>query len=189
MGTMGILERDLSGEPVSPRDPDYQIIRDIIKEAGRLVFEINSRYHDEEGIRHLFSRLTGTQVDASFILRPPFFTNFGRNIRVGKNVFINHGCTFMDRGGIILEDDVLVASKVNLVTINHLANPAERRTTVTAPITIRKNVWIGLGATIMPGVTVGENSIVAAAAMVTHDVPDNCVAVGIPAKVVKRIDC
>ncbi len=185
---MDILERDRSGQPVSSLEPEYAVIRDILREAGRIVFEINSSYHDDDEMRRLFSKLTGVEIDGSFIVRPPFYADFGRNIRVGRNVFINHGCTFMDRGGITLEDDVLIAPKVNLVTLNHLLNPAERRTTVCAPITIKRNAWIGLGATIMPGVTVGENAVVAASALVTRNVPANTVAAGIPAKSVRHID-
>lgn len=185
---MNILERDRSGEPVSPLDPEYSVIRDRLREAGRIVFELNSFYHDESEIRRLFSALTGVDVDESFVLRPPFYADFGRNIRVGKNVFVNHGCTFMDRGGITLEDDVLIAPKVSLITLNHLLAPSERRTTVCAPITVKRNAWLGLGATIMPGVTIGENAVVAASGLVTRDVPPNTVVAGIPARVVRRID-
>ena len=152
------------------------------------MFDRNSTYRDEAEIRQLFSALTGVEVDETFILRPPFYADFGRNIRVGRNVFINHGCTFMDRGGITLEDDVLIAPKVNLITLNHLMNPAERRSTVCAPITVKRNAWLGLGATVMPGVTIGENAVVAAAALVTRDVPPNTVVAGIPAKGVRQID-
>ncbi|MCC8166824.1 MAG: sugar O-acetyltransferase [Planctomycetes bacterium] len=185
---MNILERDRSGEPVSPLEPEYAIIRVILKETSRILFALNSSFHDDAEIRRLFSTLTGVEVDETFILRPPFYADFGRNIRVGKNVFINHNCTFMDRGGITLEDDVLIAPKVNLVTLNHLIHPSERRTTVCAPITIKRNAWIGLGATIMPGVTIGENAIVAASALVTRDVPPNTVVAGIPATVTRHID-
>ncbi len=185
---MNILERDRSGQPVSSLETEYSVISEIVKETGRVIFEINSAYHDDEEMRRLFAKLTGVEVDGSLIVRPPFYADFGRNIRMGRNVFINHGCTFMDRGGITLEDDVLIAPKVNLVTLNHLLDPAERRTTVCSPITIKRNAWIGLGATIMPGVTVGENAVVAASALVTRDVPANTVVVGIPAKTVRHID-
>lgn len=188
MDKKGILERDKSGEEVSPYDPEYPVIRDIIKDAGKIIFKMNSSWHDESEIRRLFSLLTGAAVDETFILRPPFYTDFGKNIRVGKNVFINHGCTFMDRGGIILEDDVLIAPKVNLTTTSHLAHPLKRRTTISSSITIKRNAWVGIGATILPGVTIGENSIVAASAVVASDVPANTVAAGVPAGFMKTID-
>ncbi len=183
-----ILEREQSGEAISPDDPEYPTISAILRETARWVFEMNSRFHDEAEVRSLFSRITGVDVDETFRLRPPFYTDFGRNIRVGKNVFINHGCIFMDRGGIVIEDDVLIAPKVSVVTTNHLINPVERRTTISSLITIKKNAWIGIGATIMPGVTIGENAIVGAASVVTRNVPANTIVAGAPARVVQRID-
>ena len=185
--TRGILERDRLGEPVSPHDPEYHKIRKIIAGAAKTVSEMNAAYHDENEVRRLFSQLTGEPADESFVLRPPFYTDFGRNIRVGKNVLVNHGCTFMDRGGITLEDDVVIAPNVNLITTSPLMNPAERRTTVSLPVVIKKNAWIGVGATVMPGVTIGENSVVAAAAVVTRDIPANMVAAGVPARAIKVI--
>jgi len=183
-----IFERDLSGEMIPLTDPDYYKIGTAINEAQKIIAELNNSYHDKTQARGLFSRLTGIEVDETFELLPPFYTDFGRNIRVGKNVFINHCCEFMDRGGITIGNDVLIAPKVNLITIGHPLNPADRRATYTAPITIGNGVWIGAGATIMPGVTVGENSVVAAGAVVTKEVPPNTVVAGVPAKVMK-IDC
>jgi acetyltransferase-like isoleucine patch superfamily enzyme len=127
-------------------------------------------------------------VDPSFWLLPPFYTDFGKNIRVGRNVFINHACEFMDRGGITIGDDVLIGPKVNLVTINHPLDPATRRSTYCAPIHIKKGAWLGASVSVMPGVTIGENAVVAANAVVTSDVPDGAVAGGIPARVIRRID-
>ena len=106
---------------------------------------------------------------------------------MGKRVFINHACSFLDMGGIILEDDVLIGPKVNLITENHPLDPLERRGMLCKPILIKRNAWIGAGATILPGVTVGENSVVAAGAVVSKDVPSNTVVGGIPAKTIKTI--
>jgi acetyltransferase-like isoleucine patch superfamily enzyme len=116
---------------------------------------------------------------------PPFYTDFGKNIRVGKNVFINHGCEFMDRGGVTLEDNALIGPKVNLITINYPVEPTRRRSTFCAPIVIENNAWIGVGASVMPGVTIGEGAIVAANAVVTKDVAANTIVGGIPAKVIR----
>lgn len=91
-----ILERDKSGETISLSDPEYYKIRDLINETQRITAELNTSYHDEEEVRNLFSQLTGKEVDETFRLLPPFYTDFGKNIQVGKNVFINHACTFMD---------------------------------------------------------------------------------------------
>jgi acetyltransferase-like isoleucine patch superfamily enzyme len=176
--TRDIFERDLSGEVIPLHDPEYCKIAAVIDGAQKIIAELNSAYHDEVEVRALFSRLTGVQVDETFTLLPPFYTDFGRNIRVGKRVFINHCCEFMDRGGITIYDDVLIAPKVNLITIGHPLQPAERRATRTAPIIIKNGVWIGANVTIMPGVTVGENAVVAAGAVVSKDVPDNTVGGG-----------
>ncbi len=188
MGTADIFERERSGEIISLDDPEYYKIADVITQAQQLIAELNSGYRTPQEVRDLFSRLTGAPVDASFWMLPPFYTDFGRNIRVGKSVFINHCCEFMDRGGITLEDNVLIGPKVNLVTINHPVKPSERRSTLCAPILIRKNAWIGAGASIMPGVTIGENSIVAANAVVTKNVAPNTIVGGIPAKVIRTFE-
>lgn len=188
MLTKDIFERERAGEVISLNDPEYHKIGNLISEAQKIIAEMNSGYHDEADVRRLFSRLTGVEVDDSFCVLPPFYTDFGKNIRVGRNVFINHCCEFMDRGGITLEDGVLIGPKVNLVTINHPLNPSQRRSTYCAPIVIRKNVWIGAAVSVMPGVTIGENSIVAANAVVTKDVPPNTIVGGVPARIIKKID-
>jgi len=181
----GILERERAGEIISLDDPEYAKIAELITEAQKIIAEINTGYRSPQEVRDLFARLTGAPVDPSFWMLPPFYTDFGKNIRVGKNVFINHGCEFMDRGGITLEDEVLIGPKVNLVTINHPVEPSRRRSTFCAPILIERNAWIGVGASVMPGVTIGENAIVAANAVVTSDVAANTIVGGIPAKVIK----
>ena len=187
MSAQSIFQRELAGEVISLQDPEYPKIAALITEAQRLIAEMNSGYRDPAEMRALFSRLTGTEVDESFWLLPPFHTDFGKNIRVGKNVFVNHSCEFMDRGGITLGDDVLIGPKVNLVTINHPLDPTTRRSTYCAPIVLEKGVWLSAAVTVMPGVTIGENSVVAANAVVTSDVPSNTVVGGIPARFIKHI--
>jgi acetyltransferase-like isoleucine patch superfamily enzyme len=187
MAHKDIFERERAGEIISLDDPEYGRIADLITEAQKIIAEINTGYHAPEDVRVLFERLTGAPVDPSFWMLPPFYTDFGKNIRVGKNVFINHGCEFMDRGGITLEDSVLIGPRVNLVTINHPVEPTQRRSTFCAPIVIQRNAWIGVGSSVMPGVTIGENAIVAANAVVTKDVPANTIVGGIPAEVIRRL--
>lgn len=183
-----IFERDRAGETIRLDDPAYPQLFKVIQKAIRTTAELNTLVTDDlQVIRDVFSRLIGRQVDDSFFLIPPFYTDFGENISIGKNVFVNHACTFMDRGGITLEDEVLIGPKVNLITTNHPIDPAERRATISKPIIIRKKAWIGAGATILAGVTIGENSIVAAGAVVTSHVPDNVIVGGVPAKVIKLI--
>ena len=182
-----IFERDFSGDVISMTDPDLYRIGALIDEAQKIIAELNNVHHNRTEIHALFSRLTGVDVDETFELLPPFYTDYGKNIRVGKHVFINHCCEFMDRGGITIGDDVLIAPKVNLITISHPLHPADRRATFTAPIVIKNGVWIGVAATVLPGVTVGENSIVAAGAVITKDVPPDTLVAGIPAKIIKKI--
>ena len=117
----------------------------------------------------------------------PIYINSGKQITIGNNVFINFDCTFLALGGITIEDDVQIGPKVSLITENHPQNPRERKGLIGKPIHIKKNAWIGANATILPGVTVGENSIVAAGAVVSKDVPDNTIVGGIPAKFIKNI--
>lgn len=184
---MDIFERDLAGEAISISDPEIHKINAVIDETQKILARLNNAYHTKEEIQALFSRLIGKQVDQSFEMLTPFYTDFSRNIVVGKNVFINQNCTFMDRGGIVLEDNVLIAPRVNLITTNHSMDAVHRRDVQSKPIHICKNVWIGAGATITPGVTVGENAVIAAGAVVTHDIPANVMAAGVPAKIIKEI--
>jgi acetyltransferase-like isoleucine patch superfamily enzyme len=121
------------------------------------------------------------------VIFAPFHTNFGRHIKLGKNVFINHACSFLDLGGIVIEDDVLIGPKVNLITENHPVEPSQRKMLDLRSILVKRNAWIGAGATILPGVTIGENSIVAAGAVVNKDVPANTIVGGIPAKILKTM--
>ena len=187
MTTPDIFQRELAGEVISLKDPEYPRIAALITEAQLVIAEMNTGYRDAAEVRALFGRLTGVEVDESFWLLPPFYTDFGKNIRVGKNVFVNHACEFMDRGGITIGDDVLIGPKVNLVTINHPLDPATRRSTHCAPIIIENGVWLGAAVTVMPGVTIGENAVVAANAVVTSDVPNNAVVGGIPARFIRHI--
>ena len=188
MITRDIFQRELAGEVIALSDPEYPKIAALITDAQRIIAEMNTGYRDPGEVRALFNRLTGTEVHDSFWLLPPFYTDFGRNIRVGRNVFINHACEFMDRGGITLADEVLIGPKVNLITISHPLAPSTRRSTYCAPIVIKKGAWLGAAVSVMSGVTIGENAVVAAHAVVSRDVPDNVVVAGVPARVVKHID-
>ena len=188
MSASCIFERERNGEVIDLTDPEYPRIAELIVEAQEVIAEMNSSgYRDAAAMRALFSRLTGVPVDESLWLMQPFYTDFGKNIRVGRNVFINHACEFMDRGGITIGDEVLIGPKVNLVTINHPLDPARRRSTYCAPIEIKKGAWLGASVSVMPGVTIGEYAVVAAHAVVTRDVPAHTVVGGIPARVIR--DC
>ena len=188
MNLQEYLARINRGESVRGRSEMHAFMTEMTHEAMKITAELNGSYHTAEEIRQLFSELIGKPVDASFGMFPPFYTDCGKNITVGKNVFINTGCRFQDQGGIRIGDHVLIGHNVVLATLNHDFAPYNRATMHPAPIHIEDRVWIGANATVVPGVTIGENSIVAAGAVVTKDVPPNTIVGGVPAKVLKRID-
>lgn len=176
-----------SGKPVQGGGEVHLFMHRVSQEALRLTAEINGSYHEPEKLRALFSQLIGQPVDESFGLFPPFYTDCGKNIHIGKNVFINTGCKFQDQGGIFIEDGALIGHNVVLATLNHAKSPKDRGTMIPAPIHIGKSVWIGANVTILPGVTVGDGAIVAAGAVVTRDVPENTIVGGVPAKVMRHL--
>ena len=159
---------------------------EVVFRAQRLSPALNASTAIDE-MRERLSEIVGSEIDKSTTVFVPFHTNFGKHIKIGRNVFINHACSFLDLGGITIEDDVLIGPRVNLTTENHPVDPTKRKHLELKSILIKRNAWIGAGATILPGVTVGENSVVAAGAVVTKDVPDNTIVGGIPAKFIKSI--
>ncbi len=172
------------GLPVKKDSEMQQYMTQMAFEAMQITCELNQSYHTPEEIRHLFFQLTGQEEEETFSMFPPFTTDFGKNIHVGKHVFINSGCRFQDQGGITLGDGTLVGHNVVLATLNHGFEPEDRPTLYPKPITIGKKVWIGANATILPGVTIGDNAIIAAGAVVTKDIPENAIAGGVPAKII-----
>lgn len=159
----------------------------VSQEAIRVATELNGSYHDQAGVRALLSELTGKQIDDSVNLFPPFYSDFGKNIRFGRDVFINMGCKFQDQGGITIGDGALIGHNVLIATLNHDMDPAKRADMHPAAVTIGKKVWVGANCTILPGVTIGDGAVIAAASVVTKDVPPNYLAVGSPAKVVREV--
>lgn len=182
-----IFERMRAGELILENDPDYPILNEAFARGMSLVNELNSGHHTPEEIREILSRLTGKPIDPTVRVFLPFHTVFGQFIELGKNVFINTSCVFLDRGGITIEDDVFIGPNVSVITENHPEQPALRHNVYTRPIRIKRNAWIGAGAIILPGVTVGENAIVGAGSIVTHDVEDNAIVVGNPARFIRYI--
>ena len=153
----------------------------------RLLMELNTKYHTDEEIVELFSEITASEVDPSFRMFPPFYTDFGKNIHLGKNVFINSACQFQDQGGIFIGDNCLIGPGTMIATLNHYPDPEHRQGMTHAPVVIGKNVWTGAHVTILPGVTIGDNAIVAAGAVVAKDVPADTIVGGVPAKAIKSI--
>jgi acetyltransferase-like isoleucine patch superfamily enzyme len=160
-----------------------------VRVATRLSSKLSEHcMDDEEEIRKSFEELTGKPVGESFTLIPPFYTDYGLNITVGRAVFIGYQCAFTGHAAIDIADQVMIAHRVNLVTAGHPVELDKRRRYITAePITIETNVWIGAAATILPGVTIGAGSVVAAGAVVTHDVPPATLVAGVPATVIRHL--
>lgn len=181
-----VVERMRRGERFQHDDPDYPALWQEFEQTRSLVAELNGRYHTPEEICSLLSEIWG-QERVEVRMFPPFYTAFGKLTKVGKGVFINFGCTFLDQGGITIEDDVFIAPDVKILTEGHPEEPTLRHTLVTAPIHIGRNVWIGAGAMILPGVTIGENAIIAAGAVVNRDVPANMIVGGVPARELREI--
>ena len=184
--THTIFERLLAGDAIPMNDPEYNKIGEAVNRTRALSVKLNTAVEPAD-IRKYLSEITGKKVDGSTMVFTPFHTNYGGHITLGKQVFINHACSFLDLGGITIEDDVMIGPRVNITSENHPVSVTERKTMLPAAVLIKKNAWIGAGATILPGVTVGENSVVAAGAVVNKDVPANTVVGGIPARIIKEI--
>lgn len=185
--TMDIIERMRAGELILESDPDYPLLYAEFEKTMKLVAQLNSTYHTPKEIRSLLGQIWGCKLDDTVRMFPPFHTAFGKFTKVGKGVFINFGCTFLDRGGITIEDDVFIGPGVQLITENHPEQPELRHNVYAKPIVLGKGAWIGAGAIVLPGISVGKNSIVAAGSIVTKDVPDDTIVAGNPARVLRKI--
>ena len=188
MDLEAFLEHLNSGKMVQGGSDAHLFMHGVSQEALRITAEMNGRYHEPEELRALFSQLIGRPVDESFGLFPPFYTDCGKNIHIGKRVFINMGCKFQDQGEIFVGDGTLIGHNVVLATLNHAKTPKDRSSMLPAAIHIGKNVWIGANATILPGVTIGDGAIVAAGAVVTRNVPENTIVGGIPANIIGTVN-
>lgn len=167
--------------------PEHQMMHTLSRRALRLTAELNNSYHTPVELRTLMSELTGKAVDESFGLFPPFFTDCGMNITIGRRTFINMGCSFQDWGGIEIGDDCLIGHNCTICTVNHSKDPDHRGDMTCHRVRIGNKVWIGANVTILPGVTVGDGAIVAAGAVVTKDVKPFTIAGGVPAKTIKEL--
>lgn len=183
------LEHINNGLPVMAGSDAYLYMHESSQEALKITMELNNVYHAPNQVHSLMERLMGKTVDKSFVLFPPFYTDFGKNIRIGKKVFINAGCKFQDQGGITIGDGTLIGHNVVLATLNHDIDLDKRANIHLRAIVIGKKVWIGANATVLPGVTIGDGAIIAAGAVVTKNVDEYTIVGGVPAKLIKRIDC
>jgi acetyltransferase-like isoleucine patch superfamily enzyme len=174
---------------IGVRSPEFREFFERVKVATRLSAKLSAYCMDETAaIRKAFEELIGKPVGDAFTLIPPFYADYGLNITVGQAVFIGYECMFTGQGAISIADQVMIANKVNLVTAGHPVEPDKRRAYITAePITIDTNVWIGAAATVLPGVSIGPDAVVAAGAVVTHDVPPATLVAGVPATVIRSL--
>lgn len=167
--------------------PLHQFMHGAAQEALAIVADLNAGYRSPEEVRALLRRLTGTTVDETVTLFPPFHCEFGKNLTLGQRVFINMGCTFQDAGGIVIGDDSLIGQGCVLTTLNHGEAPERRADMLPAPVVIGRRVWLGAGVTVVPGVTIGEGAIVGAGSVVTKDVPAKVIVAGVPARVIRDV--
>ncbi|MGL4572855.1 MAG: DapH/DapD/GlmU-related protein [Clostridium sp.] len=174
-------------EYIPYEDAIFTEINLVLDRTLKLITELNGVYRNSEEVRYILEKITCNKIHESVQILTPFNTDFGANIKLGKDIFINKLCMFVDLGGIELEDKVLIGPEVKILSVNHPINPENRRGVILKGVKVRRNAWIGAGATICPGVTIGENSVIGAGAVVTKDVPDNCVYAGVPAKFIKSI--
>ena len=182
-----LLDYFSTSETIGENKETVDLMRHYSSEAQKITMKINTAYHEQEELVQLFSELTGKSVDPSFRLFPPFYTDFGKNITLGKNVFINAGCKFQDQGGIFIDDGALIGHNVVLATLDHDLAPEKRQELHPGAIHIGKNVWIGANATVCSGVTIGDNAVIAAGAVVVKNVEANTVVGGVPARMIKHI--
>ncbi len=185
MDLQQFLDHVNRGALIEGGSEEHGFMHGAAQDALRIVAEINSGYRTPDEVRALLERLTGKEVDRSVTVFPPFYSEFGKNLTLGRDVFINIGCRFQDTGGITIGDGTLIGHGSTLTTLNHGVDPARRADMTPAPIVIGRKVWFGAGVTVVPGVTIGDGAIVGAGAVVTRDVPANAIVAGVPAKLIR----
>lgn len=160
-----------------------------VQRTMHLVAEMNSGYRTEDEVRVCLSDITRRTVPDNMRVFTPIHINYGPGVSFGSDCFLNFGCTLLALGGITIEDDVFIGPHCVLATEYHPEEPSQRHTLLTKPIVIKQNAWLGANVTVLAGVTIGRNAIVAAGSVVTKDVPDNSVVAGTPARVIREIHC
>lgn len=174
-----------SGATITAGSPEHDFMHRRAQEALQIVAELNGGYRSPDEVRALLGELTGRPVDPSVTVFPPFGSEFGLGLTLGKDVFINMGCRFQDTGGITIGDGSLIGHGSTLTTLNHGVDPERRGDMEPAPIVIGRKVWLGASVTVVPGVTIGDGAIVGAGAVVTKDVPANTIVAGVPARIIR----
>jgi acetyltransferase-like isoleucine patch superfamily enzyme len=165
--------------------PEFQAMAERVLRVTELTSRLNVLpFDDEAGKAALFEQILGRPLPAKVTIYPPFYTDHGLHLDLAERVFINQNCTFLDYAGIRLAERVMIGPKVTFITGGHPVDPAERKLYLTgAPIDVAENVWIGAGATILPGVSIGRDAVIAAGAIVADDVPAAALVAGTKAAV------
>ncbi|QEW04297.1 sugar O-acetyltransferase [Microbacterium lushaniae] len=176
-----------AGETITGGSPAHATMIETSQEALRIAGELNTGYHEPAEVRELLAQLIARPVDESVTLFHPFTADFGKNISLGKRIFINSGCRFQDQGGIAIGDDCLIGHNAVIATLQHDIHPARRGDLIPSPVVIGRNVWLGANVTVLPGVTIGDDAVIGAGSVVTKDIPAASIAVGSPARVVRMI--
>lgn len=181
------LEKLDAGLPYSGKDPEVRARK--IRAAG-LCHKLNAISPAEGALREQAARALLGEAGAALFIGPNFHCDCGFNILAGDNFFVNYNVTILDRAKVCIGDNVMIGPNVLISTVSHPTSPLERRAHMSfaKPITIGNDVWIGGNAVILPGITIGDNAIVAAGAVVTHDVPPNCIVAGVPAVKLRDIE-
>ncbi|MBM6772708.1 acetyltransferase [Ligilactobacillus agilis] len=188
MELANFLEAMAAEKEVIAGSKEHQFMSYLSQEALKVTMELNNKYHTSEEIRVLMEKLTGRKINESFRMFPPFYTDCGKNIKLGKNVFINAACMFQDQGGIEIGDGTLIGHNVVMATLNHNLKVKDRGNVIPKAIKIGKNVWVGANATICQGVEIGDGAVIAAGAVVTKNVAKNTVVAGVPARFIKNVE-
>lgn len=183
-----LLKKIQNQKEILADDSLFEEVHSIKADNEVLIADLNTGYKTAKEAREQFGKIIGQDIDPSTSINLPLQTDFGRHIRVGKDVFINKEVFLVDLGGITIEDKVLIGPRVTLITVNHILDPAKRRGLEVKPILIKENAWLGANVTVLPGVTIGKNTVVAANSTVTKDVPDNTIVAGTPAREIREID-
>lgn len=159
---------------------EFRAMHERVLRATELTSRLNVLpFEDDTAKAALFEQILGRPLPKDVTIYPPFYTDHGLALDLAERVFINQGCTFLDYAGIRLGRGVLVGPKATFITMGHPVDPEERREFLTgAPIDVAENVWIGAGAMILPGVTIGRDAVIAAGAVVAEDVPASSLVTG-----------
>lgn len=173
------------GDPIPGGSPMHVYMHDAAQDALRVCARINTGYRDADEVRALLGELTGRPVPVTTTVFPPFYSEFGRNLVLGENVFVNLGCTFQDAGGIVVGDGALIGHGCTFATLNHGVDPARRADMIPAAVTLGRDVWLGANVVVVPGVTIGDGAIVGAGSVVTRDVAPHTVVGGVPARLIR----